>query len=189
MLVMELIQIKHNPIQILRNKLFNIKVWFLIFLTGGDQIQLECHTYLQSKQIKELNKDEVFCSSSGKLTNFRWVVHIPGEKWENVKESSEIDGKNNFIKLITSSLEKAEEKKSKSIAMPALCCGNNEYPVNKSTDWIVEALNEYLKRPGSKTSIRKIYLCDKNPSAVDNFVKKLKAYKYALIYNRDKQQI
>ncbi|VDI67805.1 tripartite motif-containing protein 2/3 [Mytilus galloprovincialis] len=156
---------------------------------GGDQIQLECHTYLQSKQIKELNKDEVFCSSSGKLTNFRWVVHIPGEKWENVKESSEIDGKNNFIKLITSSLEKAEEKKSKSIAMPALCCGNNEYPVNKSTDWIVEALNEYLKRPGSKTSIRKIYLCDKNPSAVDNFVKKLKAYKYALIYNRDKQQI
>ncbi|XP_052105448.1 uncharacterized protein LOC127738294 isoform X1 [Mytilus californianus] len=150
---------------------------------GGDKIKLECNTYLQSKPMKELDKDEVFCSSSGKLTNFRMVVHIPGEKWENVKESNENDGKKNFIKLITSSLEKAEEKKSKSIAMPALCCGNNEYPVTKSTDWIVEALSMYLKRTGSKTSIQKIYLCDKNPSAVDNFVKKLKTL-YVLIYNR-----
>ncbi|CAC5357319.1 unnamed protein product [Mytilus coruscus] len=155
---------------------------------GGDKIKLECNTYLQSKPMKELDKDEVFCSSSGKLTNFRMVVHIPGEKWENVKESNENDGKKNFIKLITSSLEKAEEKKSKSIAMPALCCGNNEYPVKKSTDWIVEALSMYLKRTGSKTSIQKIYLCDKNPSAVDNFVKKLKTL-YVLVYNRDKQQI
>ncbi|XP_063428509.1 uncharacterized protein LOC134711675 isoform X2 [Mytilus trossulus] len=155
---------------------------------GGAGIQLECNTYLQSKQVKELSKDEVFCSSSGKLSNFRWIVHIPGEKWENAKESNANDEKKNFIKLIISALEIAKEKKSKSIAMPALCCGNNEYPVNKSTDWIVEALNEYLKRYGSTTSIKKIYLCDKNPKAVDNFVKKLKDL-YFLIYDRDKQQI
>jgi O-acetyl-ADP-ribose deacetylase (regulator of RNase III) len=74
-------------------------------------------------------------------------------------------------------------KKYESVAIPALCSGNNEYPVAVSTLSIVDAISAFLETNGKQTSIRNIYLCDINRDAVDAFVKNLKKY-FALVYNR-----
>ena len=110
------------------------------------------------------------------------VAHIPGKKWEDKPEISEKE-KKLFIEMVQTSLVESGKKKFESVAMPALCSGNNEYPVQISTLWIVEAINAFLKTNGKRTSIRKIYLCDINRVAVDTFVETLKKY-FALVYNR-----
>jgi O-acetyl-ADP-ribose deacetylase (regulator of RNase III) len=108
------------------------------------------------------------------------VAHIPGKKWEDKPEITEEERKL-FIKMVITSLAECGKKKYESVAIPALCSGNNEYPVAISTLWIVVAINAFLKTNGKQTSIRNIYLCDINRVAVDAFVKTLATY-FDLVY-------
>ena len=146
---------------------------------GGKEIQEECQHYLETKPQKQLDEGEVFYSSSGTL-KFKMVAHIPGKKWEDKPEITEEERKL-FIKMVITSLAECGKKKYESVAIPALCSGNNEYPVAISTLWIVEAINAFLKTNGKQTSIRNIYLCDINRVAVDAFVKTLGKY-FDLVY-------
>lgn len=146
---------------------------------GGKEVQEECQHYLETKPQKQLDVGELFYSSSGTL-KFKMVAHIPGKKWEDKPEISE-EERNLFIKMVITSLAECGKKKYESVAIPALCSGNNEYPVQISTLWIVEAINEFLETNGKQTSIRNIYLCDINRVAVDAFVKTLGKYFY-LVY-------
>ena len=148
---------------------------------GGKEVQEECQHYLETKPQKQLDVGELFYSSSGTL-KFKMVAHIPGKKWKDKHEISEKE-KNLSMKMVTTALVECGKKKYESVAIPALCSGNNEFPVKISTRWIVEAINEFLKTNGKQTSIRNIYLCDINRDAVDAFVKNLKKY-FALVYNR-----
>jgi O-acetyl-ADP-ribose deacetylase (regulator of RNase III) len=148
---------------------------------GGKEVQEECQRSLETKPQKQLDEGELFYSSSGTL-KFKMVAHIPGKKWEDKPEISEKERKL-FIKMVITSLAECGKKKYESVAIPALCSGNNEYPIKISTLWIVEAINEFLKTNGKQTSIRNIYLCDINRVAVDGFVNTLGKY-FALVYNR-----
>jgi O-acetyl-ADP-ribose deacetylase (regulator of RNase III) len=148
---------------------------------GGKEIQEECQRYLETKPQKQLDVGELYYSKSGTL-KFKMVAHIPGKKWKDKHEISEKQ-KNLSMKMVIASLAESGKKKYESVAIPALCSGNSEYPVKISTLWIVEAINEFLKTNGKQTSIRNIYLCDINSVAVDAFVKTLKKY-FALVYNR-----
>jgi len=146
---------------------------------GGKEVQEECQRYLETKPDKQLDEGEVFYSSSGTL-KFIMVAHIHGKKWEDKPEISEKEEKL-FIEMVITSLAECGKKKYESVAIPALCSGNNEYPIKISTLWIVEAINTFLKTNGKQTSIRNIYLCDINRIAVDAFVETLKKY-FALVY-------
>jgi O-acetyl-ADP-ribose deacetylase (regulator of RNase III) len=148
---------------------------------GGKEIQEECQRYLETKPQKQLDVGELYYSKSGTL-KFKMVAHIPGKKWKDKHEISEKQ-KNLSMKMVITSLAESGKMKYESVAIPALCSGNNEYPIKISTLWIVEAINEFLKTNGKQTSIRNIYLCDINRVAVDGFVNTLKKY-FALVYNR-----
>jgi O-acetyl-ADP-ribose deacetylase (regulator of RNase III) len=111
--------------------------------------------HVETKPQKQLDEGEVFYSSSGTL-KFKMVAHIPGKKWEDKPEITEEERKL-FIKMVITSLAECGEKKYESVAIPALCSGNNEYPVAISTLWIVEAINAFLKTNGKQTSIFKIF--------------------------------
>ena len=101
------------------------------------------------------------------------VAHIPGKKWKDKPEISE-EERNLFIKMVITSLAECGKKKYESVAIPALCSGNNEYPIKISTLWIADAISAFLEANGKQTSIRNIYLCDINRVAVDAFVKTLR---------------
>lgn len=68
----------------------------------------------------------------------------------------------------------ANELGYKSVALPALCCGNNEYPVDKGTMWMVDAINTFLQNFCFESSIKRIFLCDMNREAVEKFVETLR---------------
>lgn len=71
------------------------------------------------------------------------------------------------------SLAGTDEKSYSSIALPAISTGIFGYPVDKATNTIVGAVQEYFQN-NPKSKIKKIFLCDIVDNAVDCFVKGMK---------------
>ncbi|CAC5404074.1 PARP10_14_15 [Mytilus coruscus] len=123
---------------------------------GGKSIQKECDDYLRLKnRARKMYKGEIFCGSPGNL-NCKMIVHAVGPVWQKA------------------SLEKTEDMKYGSIAIPALCTGIFGYPANKATEVIVEAICDYMKENGATSPVRQIYLCDVKDGIADHFVSALK---------------
>lgn len=108
---------------------------------------------------------EIFCSGTGHLP-CKMIAHAVGPVWQGGRhrEDEYLD------ECIQSSLEKCDEKRYRSIAIPALSTGVFGYPVQKATKVIVEGIKEYLKENGKFTSVKDIYLCDLNVDTIENFV-------------------
>jgi O-acetyl-ADP-ribose deacetylase (regulator of RNase III) len=96
-----------------------------------------------------------------------WIITRKQYSYESYYDASE---------CIQASLEKTEDKRYHSIAIPALCTGVFGYPANKATKVIVEAIRDFLKENGSTTCIRQIYLCDVKNDSVDHLVAALERF-------------
>ncbi|XP_071169371.1 protein mono-ADP-ribosyltransferase PARP14-like [Mytilus edulis] len=139
---------------------------------GGYSIQKECDDYVRSKnKHKRMYEGEVFCSAPGNL-NCKMIAHAVGPVWQNGRFS---EGEY-LSECIQASLEKTENKKYRSIAIPALCTGTFGYPANNATKVIVEAIRDYMEENGVSSSVRQIYLCDVKDDIVDHFVSALVRY-------------
>ncbi|XP_052101663.1 protein mono-ADP-ribosyltransferase PARP14-like isoform X2 [Mytilus californianus] len=139
---------------------------------GGKSIQKECDDYVRSKsRARKLYEGEIFCSSPGNL-NCKMIAHAVGPVWQNGRQSED----EYLSECIQASLEKTEDKKYRSIAIPALCTGVFGYPPNKATKVILEAIRDYLRENGATSPVRQIYLCDVKEDIVDHFVSALERY-------------
>ena len=150
-----------------------------MFIVGGIEIQKECKDFLETKPNKQLDEDEVFCSSAGRLKG-KMVAHVGGKQWQHNPDKERIS----LIKVVQSAMRKTQEKTFSSFAIPALYTGHSGYPVDKVTEWIVEAISKFLEANGKQTSIKNIYLCDINKDTVDSFAKALNKF-YDLTYQRE----
>lgn len=150
-----------------------------LVIKGGVEIQKECKDYLAKKPNKQLDVDEVFCSSAGKLRG-KMVAHVGGKSWSNDHEKE----KKSLVRVVQEAMRKTQEKKFTSFAIPALYTGHSGFPVKEITEWIVEAIDNFLESHGKQTSLENIYLCDIKKTTVDSFVTALRKY-YSLTYERE----
>ncbi|XP_052105459.1 uncharacterized protein LOC127738297 [Mytilus californianus] len=150
-----------------------------LVMKGGVEIQKECKDYLAKKQNKQLDEDEVFCSSAGKLKG-KMVAHVGGKSWSNDHEKE----KKSLVRVVQEAMRKTQEKNFTSFAIPALYTGHSGFPVKEITEWIVEAIDNFLQSHGKQTSLQNIYLCDIKKTTVDSFVTALRKY-YSLTYERE----
>ncbi|VDI00521.1 Hypothetical predicted protein [Mytilus galloprovincialis] len=133
---------------------------------GGNSIQKECDDYLRAKnRARRMYEGEIFCSAPGNL-NCKMIAHAVGPVWQNGRSSED----EYLSECIETSLEKTEDMKYRSIAIPALCTGIFGYPANKATKVIVETIRDYMKGNGASSSVRQIYLCDVKEDIVDHFL-------------------
>ncbi|XP_071169430.1 protein mono-ADP-ribosyltransferase PARP14-like [Mytilus edulis] len=133
---------------------------------GGKSIQKECDDYLRSKnRARKMYDGEIFCSAPGNL-NCKMIVHAVVPFWQNGHSLED----EYLSECIRESLERMEDRKYRSIAIPALCTGCFGYPANKATKVIVEAIRDYMKENGASSSVHQIYLCDVKENIVDHFV-------------------
>lgn len=154
---------------------------YISYLTGGNIVQEKCIEYLKNRQEKVLADYEVFCGPAGQL-KFKKVIHIPGKKWTE-RSGIEMQDRKEYMDLVQLSLMKVNELKFKSVSLPALCCGNNEYPVDAGVVWMVDAIYDFLNNIGPDSNISQIFLCDLNDEAVKTFVETLQK-KYQPIYKK-----
>lgn len=155
------------------------KIFHFLFVEGGNQIQKECHDYLAKKQSKQLEEDEVFFTTAGKLRG-KMVAHIGGRTWSQNLDKE----KASMLKVVYKTMQKTTEKGLVSFAIPAVYTGHSGFPVKDVTEWIVEAVDKFLQDHGQQTTIRNIYLCDKIKETVDAFAIALERY-YSLAYKRE----
>ncbi|XP_071171106.1 uncharacterized protein [Mytilus edulis] len=139
---------------------------------GGKSIQRECDDYLRSKKRDgKMYEGEVFCSAPGNL-NCKMIAHAVGPVWQKGRSSEAA-----FLnECIQASLEKTEDIKYRSIAIPAFFTGILEYPPKEATKVIVKAIHDYMKVNRATSPVRQIYLCDVKEYIVEHFVSAVKIY-------------
>lgn len=108
------------------------------------------------------------------------VAHVGGKSWSNDHEKE----KKSLVRVVQEAMRKTQEKKFTSFAIPALYTGHSGFPVKEITEWIVEAIDNFLESHGKQTSLENIYLCDIKKTTVDSFVTALRKY-YSLTYERE----
>lgn len=108
------------------------------------------------------------------------VAHIGGRQWSNDKEKE----KASLLNVVQKALLQTSELGHASFAIAAVYTGHSGFPVKYVTEWIVEAVDKYLKNHGKQTIIRNIYLCDKVKDTVDAFECALGKY-FDLAYKRE----
>ncbi|XP_060564916.1 protein mono-ADP-ribosyltransferase PARP14-like [Ruditapes philippinarum] len=136
-----------------------------IFAKGGRLIKYECEDYINKNGI--LNDGDVFISSAGDLQAEN-IAHIKSQQWENGKNMDKI-----LESTVFKCLQKTGNLQKRSIAIPAIGCGVNRFPVDISTTSIVNALKRTLMEY-QDSSIREIYLCDMNTTNVEGFTSALR---------------
>ncbi|MGH2575000.1 MAG: macro domain-containing protein [Ignavibacteria bacterium] len=135
---------------------------------GGQIIQQE------SKKIGFVPTGSAVITSGGSL-KAKHVIHAVGPRYKDGK-SGEAD---KLAGAVKSSLEIAEKKKLKSIAIPAISSGIFGYPVEESSKVITNSIVDYLKskkKDRANTSLEKIVLClfdDNSLKHFENSIKKI----------------
>ncbi|XP_060564934.1 protein mono-ADP-ribosyltransferase PARP14-like [Ruditapes philippinarum] len=131
-----------------------------IFTKGGQMIRHDCNDFIG--RYGSLKDGEVFISSAGDL-KAKNVVHIKSSRWENgTNMDKELES------TVFMCLQKTANLQNKSIAIPAIGCGVNGFPVDISTSSIVNALKRILMEY-QDSSLCEIYLCDMNTTNVEGF--------------------
>ncbi|XP_052101671.1 protein mono-ADP-ribosyltransferase PARP14-like [Mytilus californianus] len=136
---------------------------------GGDIIRRECNDYIRRNGT--LEEGDVMWTSAGDLP-CKWILHAVSPVWKNGR-SNEFG---NLYDCIWQSFGKAYRRECSSIAIPALSTGISGFPANRSTDTIVKAIHDYMKKNGHYTSIQQVYLCDINTDTIDHFESALDLY-------------
>ncbi len=118
---------------------------------GGMIIQQE------SKKIGNVPTGTAVITTGGNL-KAKHVIHAVGPKYKDGK-SGEAD---KLASAVRSSLEVAEKKKLKSIAFPAISSGIFSYPIEESSQVIVDAVINYFnekKKAKEDSTIEKVVFC------------------------------
>lgn len=118
---------------------------------GGQIIQQE------SKKIGNVPTGSAVITQGGHL-KAKWVIHTVGPRYKDGK-SSEAEKLESAVK---SSLDIAEKKKLKSIAIPAISSGIFGYPVEESSKIICKTVVDFFnskKKTKTETTIEKVVLC------------------------------
>jgi len=124
---------------------------------GGQSIQDECN------KIGPIPIGEAAVTGAGKL-KVRYVIHAAtmGMNFETDEQKIRVSTMN--------SLKRAEEKKMKSIAFPALGCGVGGFPLEKAAKIMTEEIKAHLEEVG-KSSLKEVRFVLFNKPAYDAFQK------------------
>lgn len=136
----------------------------LLLQKAGNEIQTE----LTKNYKGGLNKDcLVAISSAGNIKNAKYIFHI-GLNQYTVSQETE----NQFKQIVTELLNKANENKCASIALPALGTGILQYPREKVAQWMFASVNDYFKKNPSSTIKEVLFvLFDKDTETINEFRK------------------
>jgi len=118
---------------------------------GGQIIQQE------SKKIGYVTTGSAAITQGGHL-KAKWVIHAVGPRYKDGK-SGEAE---KLASAVKASIDIAEKKKLKSVAIPAISSGIFGYPIGDSSKIIVETIIEYfksLKKEKKETTLEKVVLC------------------------------
>lgn len=118
-----------------------------ISMRGGPTIQDELN------KLGPLKTTEAVVSGAGEL-KARYIIHAVGPRFQE----ADMDAK--LSKTILKSLETAENKGIKAIALPAMGAGFYGVPLDKCAEIMTSAISEYLS---GQTNIEEVVIC-----AVDN---------------------
>ena len=132
---------------------------------GGMIIQQE------SKKIGNIATGTAAITSGGHL-KAKHVIHTVGPKYKDGKSGEEEKLKS----AVESALDVAEQKKLKSIAIPAISSGIFGYPVNESAKVIVKAVVEHFeakKKAKTESTLGKVVFCLFDDEAFGIFAKEL----------------
>jgi O-acetyl-ADP-ribose deacetylase (regulator of RNase III) len=132
---------------------------------GGMIIQQE------SKKIGNISTGTAAITSGGHL-KAKHVIHAVGPKYKDGK-SGEAE---KLKSAVESALSIAEQKKLKSIAIPAISSGIYGYPVNDSAKIIVETAVEHFKakkKAKEESTLEKVIFCLLDESVFAVFAKEL----------------
>ena len=130
-------------------------------MPGGQSIQDECHKHV--KENGTLLPGEVYVSAAGEL-KCNHVIHAVGPIWRD-GQSGEDDC---LYDCVYKSLEEANKRQVKSIAIPAISTGVFGFPVKNATRTMMEALKDYFQRE-SRTSVKEVILVDIAGKTVNTF--------------------
>ncbi len=111
----------------------------ILNFTGGPVIQDKCTDYIKKKG--QLLPGNTFVTTAGKLPA-KFVIHAVGPIYQSGSQGEESE----LYEAVYASLEDADKKKCRSIAMPAISTGVFGYPVPKATKTIIEAVKEFIDR-------------------------------------------
>ena len=145
---------------LLRNdKRRNATLIYLVVVTGGQQIQQECQTYVLKHG--NLMPGQVYVSVAGRLP-CKKVIHAMGPSCRHHNADKTLHTAIHEVLLA------GEKHKLSSVALPALSSGNMGFPIDKCTKIIVTAVKEFLDTH-QQTCVKTISLVDQADSVLQQF--------------------
>ncbi|XP_053389167.1 protein mono-ADP-ribosyltransferase PARP14-like [Mercenaria mercenaria] len=135
-----------------------------IISKGGPAIKHECENFIATQ--RSLNDGDVFMSSAGDL-KAEYIAHIKSQQWNQGKAMDK-----DLEATVFKCLQEISKIQEKSVAIPAIGCGVNGFPVNVATSSIVNAIKRMLMEY-QDSSIGEVYLCDMNEKNVQGFTEAL----------------
>ncbi|MCG2675731.1 macro domain-containing protein [bacterium] len=125
---------------------------------GGPSIQKECN------RIGGTSVGEAVVTGAGNL-KAKYIIHTVGPRYEEGNEDEKL--KNATL----NALKRAQEKKIRSIALPAISTGIFGFPLDRAAKIMVKAVKEFLTIP---SSLKLIVFALFDKEAYDTFAKELK---------------
>jgi O-acetyl-ADP-ribose deacetylase (regulator of RNase III) len=129
---------------------------------GGQIIQQE------SRKIGYVSTGSAAITEGGHL-KAKWVIHAVGPRYKDGKSGEE----EKLANAVKASLDIADKKKLKSIALPAISSGIFGYPIEESSKIIVNAVKDYITN-NENTNIEKVVFCLFDENAFKNFETNIK---------------
>ena len=113
-----------------------------------------------------LEPGRVAVTSSGKLENLKYILHVIGPLWV---DGSKLETKQ-LRQVVQSTLTKAEELKLESIAIPAISTGARKFPKALCAEVMINAVGEFVVE-GKLNSLKEIWFTNFDAETVDCFQK------------------
>jgi putative ATPase len=117
---------------------------------GGSAIQRESDALVE--KLGPLSTGEAVITSGGKLPA-RFVIHTVGPVWS---EHSPTEADDLLRRAVRNSLVRADEKKLKSIAFPAISTGIYGFPINRAAPLLLREAVDYLH---GETKLERVLFC------------------------------
>lgn len=120
---------------------------------GGPTIQKECD------KIGHCPVGDAVITNAGNL-KARFIIHAVGPVWGEGNEDQKLSN------AVMNSLKLGDEKKLKTIALPAISTGIFGFPMDRAAKIILETASKYSQR---KTELQKIIICLWDKQSFDTF--------------------
>jgi len=139
-------------------------VAWAIVRKGGATIQEESDRIIAARG-RPLETGEAVITSGGKLPA-KFVIHTAGPVWGDGDEDAKLR------RTCLSALKLADEKKLKSVALPAISTGIYRFPLDRAARILLTAAGEHL---AGKTGLERIIFCLFDERTFDAFAEAMAA--------------